>query len=65
MQRRSAWIVAIVLIAVGFGWIGQGSGLLRGSSFMVGDPTWAIIGAVMVSMGLGLAVLLRRHRPRG
>jgi hypothetical protein len=32
----------------------QGSGLLRGSSFMVGDPLWIVLGIVAVAVGVGL-----------
>ncbi|HKG56797.1 MAG TPA: hypothetical protein VKA85_06085 [Candidatus Limnocylindrales bacterium] len=54
MQR--AWQIASALIAViGMVFIGQGIGFLRGSSFMVGDRTWAVVGAVLVALGVGLA----------
>jgi hypothetical protein len=48
---RTRWIVASGLVAIGLAWIGQGSGLLRGSSFMVGDPRWAVAGVVLVVGG--------------
>jgi hypothetical protein len=57
------WVVGgVVLIAVGLVWIGQGSGLLRGTSFMVGDPTWAWIGAIAAIIGAGLIAVGRRRR---
>lgn len=60
---RSRTILAIILIALGLVWVGQGTGLLKGTSFMVGDPKWAIIGAVSVVSGLALGALeLRRSR---
>jgi hypothetical protein len=46
------WVVPFVLVAVGLVWIGQGLGLLRGSSFMVDDPLWALIGGLLVAVGL-------------
>jgi len=49
---RSRAILAIVLVALGLVWIGQGIGLLQSSSFMVGDPRWAWIGACCVAVGL-------------
>jgi di/tricarboxylate transporter len=49
---RARWIVAAVLILLGLVWIGQGSGLIRGSSFMTDDVRWALIGAVIVAVGL-------------
>jgi hypothetical protein len=51
-----------VLIAVGGVWIGQGAGVLRGSSFMVGEPTWIVLGAIAVSVGVGLIWLGLRRR---
>lgn len=48
---RTRWIVAAGLAAVGLVWIGQGLGLLRGSSFMVNDVRWAIAGAAMLLVG--------------
>jgi hypothetical protein len=53
---RGRVIVAVACIAVGLVWIGQGLGLLRGSSFMVDDVRWAIAGAVLVVVGAVLAV---------
>lgn len=49
---RARWIVAAVLILLGLVWIGQGSGLIRGSSFMTDDVRWALIGAVIVAIGI-------------
>ena len=50
-----SWMVPVVLLLVGLVWIGQGLGLLRGSSFMVDDVRWAVIGAVLVAGALALA----------
>ncbi len=49
---RNRWIIAGFLIAVGLVWIGQGLGYLRGSSFMVDDIRWALIGVAMAVVGL-------------
>lgn len=59
---RTRWIVAIGLAVVGFVWIGQGLGLLRGSSFMVGDTRWAIAGVVVAAGGLILGWTALRNR---
>jgi hypothetical protein len=60
---RARTILAVILIAIGLVWVGQGTGLLKGTGFMVGDPTWALIGVVAVVAGLGLGWLeLRRRR---
>jgi hypothetical protein len=66
--RRPAparFTLAVLVIAVGLVWIGQGLGLLRSRSFMVDDPTWAWIGAGMVVVGTGLAVRSWRARRPG
>ncbi len=48
--------MAIALVAVGIVWMGQGLGLLRGSSFMVDDARWAVIGLGLIVAGVLLAV---------
>jgi hypothetical protein len=62
---RGRVITATLLVAVGLVWIGQGLGLLRGSSFMVGDVRWAAAGLVSVALGAAIAVSARRSRRRG
>ncbi len=57
---RGRVLTATMLIAVGAVWIGQGLGLLRGSSFMVDDIRWAVAGAVAVVVGAILAISVRR-----
>ena len=52
MPQRTRTIGAVLLIATGLVWIGQGTGLVRGGSFMVGDPFWAWFGAACVAAGL-------------
>jgi hypothetical protein len=57
------WVIGGgVLIAVGLVWIGQGTGLLRSSSFMVGNAVWVWIGAGSIVIGAGLIVAARRRR---
>ncbi len=48
---RTRWIVAAGLAAIGVVWIGQGLGLLRGSSFMDDDTRWAVAGVAMLLIG--------------
>jgi hypothetical protein len=60
----SAWIqtiAAIVLIALGALWSLQGAGYLAGS-FMSGDRTWLIIGAVLLAAGVVLLVRVAARR---
>jgi hypothetical protein len=61
---RTRWILAAVLVLAGLVWIGQGLGILTGSGFMVGDRTWAIIGAVLVVVGVVIGWTAFRARPR-
>ncbi len=59
-------IVALVLLVVGVGWIGQGLNLIPGSpmtSFMTGQPEWAVAGAVLVAFAAAIARTLVWRRP--
>jgi hypothetical protein len=60
---RVRWIGAAGLAAVGLVWIGQGLGLLRGSSFMVDDFRWAIAGFVLLLGATVIGWLALRDRP--
>lgn len=61
---RGRIITTALLIVVGLVWVGQGTGLLAGSSFMVGDGRWAAIGVAMVAVGVVLGLSALRARPR-
>ena len=41
---RTRLIGGGILVATGLVWISQGTGLIGGGSFMVGDPFWAWLG---------------------
>ena len=61
-RRRSPLrlVLAIGMILAGAAWILQGLGILTaGGSFMIGDPTWTVIGAVFVVLGVSLALRAR------
>jgi hypothetical protein len=60
-MHRVRVALAIVLLAAGVVWIGQGTGLIPGS-FMTGDPRWAAIGAVCAIAGAGIAAVELRSR---
>ena len=60
-MHRTRAIGGVIIIATGLVWVGQGSGLLRGSSFMVGDQLWVVLGLLAVAVGIGFLVVgLRR-----
>lgn len=61
---RIRWIGAAGLAAVGLVWIGQGLGLLRGSSFMVDDVRWAVAGAILLLGATVIGWLALRDGPR-
>jgi hypothetical protein len=60
---RGRLITGVLLVLVGAVWIGQGLGLLRGSSFMVDDIRWAIAGVAAVVVGIVVVFSARRQRP--
>jgi hypothetical protein len=49
--------LAVLVSLVGIVFVGQGLGIIRNRSIMVGDITWAWIGAAMVLVAA--AVLIR------
>jgi hypothetical protein len=59
---RTRLIGGVILVATGLVWIGQGTGVIRGASFMVGDPFWAWVGVAAVAVGIGLLVWVLRIR---
>ena len=58
---RGRLITGILLVLVGAVWVGQGLGLLRGSSFMVDDIRWSVAGVVAAVVGIVLIVSSRRR----
>ena len=61
-MQRTRWVLVSVLLLMGAVWVGQGLGILRGSSFMVGDPFWAAAGAVAILLAAALALVTLRRR---
>ncbi|HUQ16861.1 MAG TPA: hypothetical protein VM070_03650 [Candidatus Saccharimonadales bacterium] len=56
----------MVLLLAGATFTLQGLGVLKGSSFMVGDPLWAVIGAGLLVVAVALLRrVLRRGPSRG
>lgn len=48
-------LIAFVLVLLGVVWVGQGVGLI-GGSFMSGSSMWAVIGTVLLVVGVAIAV---------
>jgi hypothetical protein len=61
---RGRIVAGILLMLVGAVWIGQGLGLLRGTSFMVDDLRWAVIGSALYAAGVILVLVARRRAMR-
>jgi hypothetical protein len=59
---RGRVVTGALLALVGLVWVGQGLGLLRGSSFMVDDIRWAVAGLAAIVVGIALAVSRRLRR---
>lgn len=62
--RTTSLIIGGLAVLVGGVWIGQGSGLIKGS-FMTGSRTWLAIGLLCFVVGLLLIFLAWRRRPSG
>jgi hypothetical protein len=48
-------VVAVLVGLTGLVFIGQGLGIITGGSVMVGDRTWAVIGAIMIVVAIWMA----------
>ena len=57
-----ARIVGVIALLMGILWIGQGIGLIKwpASSFMIDVRMWAVRGAVLAVVGIGLLLWSRR-----
>ena len=61
-MNRGRVILAVILIALGLVWIGQGTAVIAGTGPMTGQPFWAWVGAACVAVGVVLAALEIRSR---
>jgi hypothetical protein len=61
-MRRILVGVGIVLILLGGLWLLQGVGIL-GGSVMTGQSFWAIVGVILVIVGMALCALGARRKP--
>lgn len=62
-MKNVLWVIAVVLIVLGGLFTLQGLGIVGGSG-MTGDRTWAVIGPVMVVIGLGVGLFAARRNNR-
>ncbi len=60
---RNGLLIALAVLfeLTGWVWILQGIGVLPGS-FMTGQPVWAVIGAILVTVAGTLLVIVVRSR---
>jgi hypothetical protein len=54
-------VVAVLALLMGCVWFLQGINVLPGS-FMTGQPKWAIIGGMLIVVGIALLVIANRRR---
>ncbi len=60
-MRIASTIVGVLCLLVGSIWFLQGINVLPGS-FMTGQTRWAIYGALLFIVGVGLLAVARRRR---
>ncbi|MDE2410680.1 MAG: hypothetical protein KGM18_02785 [Sphingomonadales bacterium] len=67
IMRRAFLVIGTLAVLMGLLWVGQGLGLIRwpASSFMLGDPRWAINGSITTLIGIGLVWFGARDGGRG
>ena len=56
-------ILGTAALLMGLLWIGQGTGVIQwpASSFMLDQRPWALRGAILAVVGLGLIIVSRRR----
>jgi hypothetical protein len=58
-------VIGVVLVVIGGVWVAQGTGAMSGSSTMSGHGQYALLGAVVILIGLALLGWAWRLRGRG
>lgn len=61
--RIIAFVFAVLAVAMGVLWVGQGTGVLMwpADSFMLADRAWAVRGAILAAVGLIILWLVLRR----
>ena len=56
-------VVGVLAVLMGGLWIGQGLGIIMwpASSFMLADSKWAVNGAILAAVGIGMIWFARRR----
>lgn len=62
-MKTGLTIAGVLAVLMGLLWIGQGLGYIHwpASSFMLDQRPWALRGAILAVIGLGLLVYARRR----
>lgn len=62
-MKTTLMIAGIAAVLMGCLWIGQGTGYIQwpASSFMLDQRPWALRGAILALVGIGLIILSRRR----
>ena len=63
MMRTGLTIAGVAALLMGLVWIGQGLGYVHwpASSFMLDQRPWALRGAILAVIGIGLLIYARRR----
>ena len=64
MMKTGLTIAGVLALLMGILWIGQGLGYIHwpASSFMLDQRPWALRGAILAVIGVGLLVYARSRR---
>ena len=60
-MRIASTVVGVLCLLIGCIWFLQGINILPGS-FMTGQTKWAVYGALLVMVGIGVLVVANRRR---
>ncbi len=62
-MKTAIQIIGVAAILIGLLWVGQGTGVIQwpASSFMLDQRPWALRGAILAAVGIGLLIWSRRR----